>query len=99
ITQRGRGLADATSATRDAFTNTTSIPRAQKNYLVVRSDDHGSPPFVSDHLGVLSGSDGITSGALDAVDYWGYFRPTEAALAESLGVGAFPGYSAFCNDA
>jgi hypothetical protein len=44
---------------------------------VVPTDTHGCPVFLSDHYGMLSGLDW----KVDAVDWWGYRRFTEAALA------------------
>jgi pimeloyl-ACP methyl ester carboxylesterase len=77
----------------DAWSNTPQIARAQKNFLRVFSDDHGRPALVSDH-------GGVEAPPLDAIDWWGYWRPTEGALREVFGMGGLPpGYSAFCSSA
>ena len=62
------------------------MPRERRNWLRVPSDDHGTPPLVSDHLGSLAGEIFLGgSSPLDAIDWWGYWRPTDAALAEGFG--------------
>jgi hypothetical protein len=81
-----------------AFTNTSSIPADRKNVLLVHSDAHGAPALVSDHLGVQAGQDLFGVRSLDAIDWWGYARPTEGALLEVFGR-PFAGYSAFCREA
>ena len=81
--------------------NNTSASAQPLNYLVVPSDDAGSTPLVSDHGGVTAGADladPTRMQPLDAIDWYGYWRPTEGALAEAFG-DPFAGYSAFCSDA
>jgi len=63
------------------WANTPQIARAQKNILGVRSDNWGSPELVSEHLGVLSGwAVGMGPQPLDAIDWYGYWRPVDALL-------------------
>ena len=69
---------NATDVVRAAVTKTPQITRDQKNVIVVRSDDYGSPPLVSDHLGVHGGPTDL----VDAIDWYGYWMPTDAALSE-----------------
>jgi hypothetical protein len=80
------------------FLQTESIPSEHKNLLRVYSDTHGTPTLLSDHLGVQAGQDVFGVRPLDAIDWWGYARPTEGALAEAFGA-PFDGYSAFCRAA
>jgi pimeloyl-ACP methyl ester carboxylesterase len=93
VIQAETSVGDRNSFAQGAFEATVSIPHERKNLLVVRSDAHGKPPLVSDHLGVQAGN----GRPLDAIDWWGYVRPTEAALAEALGDPAPD--SAYCNEA
>ena len=68
-----------------------------RNWLRVPSDGHGTPPLVSDHLGSLAGEIFLSAGSpLDAIDWWGYWRRTDAALAQGFGETA-DGF-AFCSD-
>ncbi|HVU00979.1 MAG TPA: hypothetical protein VHE30_04475 [Polyangiaceae bacterium] len=90
-------LTDANSASPDAWANTTTVRAADKNWLVVHSDSHGAPALVSDHLGVQF--DPASNAPLDTIDFWGYFRPTEAALDLVFGVASGGAYSPFCRDA
>ena len=66
---------------------------------VVPSDPHGDPPLVSDHLGVHAVQRTFRPDRpLDAIDWWGYWRPTEAALSEAL-LQQIPDHgSVFCVD-
>lgn len=67
--------------------------------LSIETDLHGDPPLISDHLGVQSGPALLgPDRPLDGIDWWGYWRPTEAALAEVL-LGQLPeAGSVFCTD-
>lgn len=64
-----------------AWNNTPQIPRQQKSFIAVQSDSYGDPDLVSDHLGVVAGDCGwFCTAPLDAIDWWGYWRPTEAII-------------------
>jgi hypothetical protein len=100
IIQAETSATDPNSVAPDAWNNTPQIARAQRNFLRVFSDDHGRPSLVSDHNGVQAGRSGLQVRPLDAIDWWGYWRPTEGALREIFGMGGLPpGYSAFCSSA
>ncbi|HHO50651.1 MAG TPA: alpha/beta fold hydrolase [Deltaproteobacteria bacterium] len=76
-------LASDNGATRPVWAETQALQR--RALLAIRSDLHGSPPLISDHLGVQSGDALLgPDRPLDAIDWWGYWRPTEAALQETL---------------
>jgi hypothetical protein len=45
------------------------LPAASKDYVLVRSDEHGTPPLVADHFLPLSGS-GYPADALDFYGPW-----------------------------
>lgn len=53
------------------------VPNRNKVLLVSLSDDHGCPPLRSNHLGVLSFGTVLPR---NAIDWFGYDKPTEAAL-------------------
>lgn len=95
---------DPNSSALDAWENSKTIPRSLKNWLVVHSDARGSRPLISHHYGIYAGVGGVlipnvgVETPLDAIDWWGYWRPTDAALMETLGTDT-PEFSAFCNDA
>ena len=57
------------------------VPRARKAYLVVRTDRHGSPPLVADHVSPCApfrAGAVIRSRRIDAVDYYAYWRLFDA---------------------
>ncbi len=100
IIQAETSATDPNSVAPDAWHNTPQLARAQKNFLRVFSDHHGLPALVSNHTGVQAGQDVLQFNPLDAIDWWGYWRPTEGALREAFGMNALPpGYSAFCSSA
>ena len=73
-----------------------NTPITQKNLLMIPHDSHGTPSLYSDHSGVQAYIPELIP--LDAIDWWGYWRPTEKALDEAL-KGEQGNYSAFCNKA
>lgn len=94
IIQAETSVGSANSAAPGAWRNSLVTT---KNWLVVPSDDYGEPPMVSDH----AGSTGVTGGGsppLDAIDWWGYWRPTDRAL-ESVFSPDRNGYDVFCRKA
>ena len=100
LIQAETSATDPNSVAPDAWHNTPQLARAQKNFLRVGSDEHGRPALVSDHTGVQAGQNVTHFDPLDGIDWWGYWRPTEAALSEVFGRGELPaGYSAFCSSA
>jgi pimeloyl-ACP methyl ester carboxylesterase len=78
------------SASPDAWNNAPSrISKDNKSWLRVPSDDHGTFDMKSEHAS--------SAAPVDAVDWWGYWRPTEGALIQCFTGKAPAGYSAFCN--
>lgn len=53
------------------------IPAVRKSFESIRSDDHGSPPLVADHLFPQTGRFG---GETDALDWFGLWRPFDALM-------------------
>jgi hypothetical protein len=53
------------------------LPAANKDYVLVRSDEHGTPPLVADHFLPLSGS-GYPA---DALDFYGPWKLLDALQA------------------
>jgi hypothetical protein len=53
------------------------IPAANRDYVLVRSDEHGTPPLVADHLLSLSG----TGNPPDALDFYGPWKLLDALQA------------------
>ncbi len=74
IAETAPGDPGAEGVVRRAWENTPQIPRESRNALLVRSHDHGSPALLSNHVAVT------TSGRLDAIDWFGYWKPTDAAF-------------------
>lgn len=56
-----------------SWTNTPQIPRDRKNGLLIRSDTYGVPDLISDH-------GAVSSNPVDAIDWFGYWKVTEAAF-------------------
>jgi acetyl esterase/lipase len=74
---------------RRIWENLTAVPRDRRDYVVLASDDHGSPPLVADHfLPMTSGveSDGQESPMVDALDWYGTWK-----LLDGLTACAFEG--------
>jgi acetyl esterase/lipase len=99
IIEAQTSLTDTNTASPDAWNNTKTIPRAQKNWLLVHTDGHGAPALMSDHLGVQADVGKAGGAPLDAIDWWGYWRPTEAAFQEVFGSPGAGAFSAFCSQA
>jgi hypothetical protein len=53
------------------------IPASNKDYVLVRSDEHGTPPLVADHFLSLSGS----GNPPDALDFYGAWKLLDALQA------------------
>lgn len=53
------------------------IPAEQKAFETIRSDGHGTPPLVADHLFPQTGRAG---GEIDALDWFGLWRPLDALM-------------------
>ncbi len=92
----------ATNSAAAAAWSNPPLPRDQKNWLQVHSDVamdwYYRNDLTSDHLGNLAGQLATLTFPLDAIDWWGYWRPTEAAFNEVFGM---PGalHAAFCSAA
>ncbi|MDQ3654979.1 MAG: hypothetical protein M3457_07865 [Chloroflexota bacterium] len=56
---------------------TGDIPADQQRFVLVRSDAHGQPPLVADHLFPQTAGDG---GEEDALDWYGLWRPFDALV-------------------
>ncbi len=73
VAQTSIGDPGAMGVVRRGWFNTSQIPRDRKNALLIRSDGHGSPALISDHFSIVNNE-------LDAIDWYGYWKPTEAAF-------------------
>jgi hypothetical protein len=73
IAESAPGDPSAEGVVRRGWANTPQIPREQRNALLVHSDHHGDPALLSNHLGV-------SGDRVDAIDWYGYWKPTVAAL-------------------
>ena len=47
-------------AARKICSESTAVPPGNKNLIIMRSDDHGTPPLVADHFQPLAGDDALT---------------------------------------
>lgn len=78
---------------RRIFAEATTVPRERKRFLFYRTDRHGYPPLVADHMaptgansrlddgeGVLRGLQ-LGLGGVDALDRAGFWRVADATLA------------------
>ncbi len=79
-----------------AIKNSTKIPAANKNMIVLHSDDYGSPALKADHIAALApelpSGDALTDismelwGAkIDAMDYYGFWKPTDGLIETAFG--------------
>ena len=94
IIQAQSSASDPNSAAPNAWANSPTLER-NANWLRVPSDLYGLPPLLSVHDGSLAAPGGNPLQPLDAIDWWGYWRPTEAAVRAAFGQpGA--GYDPFC---
>jgi pimeloyl-ACP methyl ester carboxylesterase len=55
----------------------TNIPSNRQRFVMVRSDEHGRPPLVADHLFPQTAGAG---GEEDALDWYGLWRPFDAIV-------------------
>ncbi len=80
------GDRDRIVADRDAkaiFLGTPQIPLGRKDYIVVRTDRHGSPPLVADHVSPCAPVRPhglIRARRINALDYYAYWRLLDALL-------------------
>jgi pimeloyl-ACP methyl ester carboxylesterase len=68
------------------YEGATSVPAADKNYVVLRSDNHGEPDLVAEHLSPCALDEDFDSGVgrlrerfkvrmvTDSLDYYGYWK-------------------------
>ncbi len=79
---------------RRIYRETTQIAAADKDFVIIRSDDHGVPSLVANHFAPLSFVDGARAGLLggfgprasrveiqyapDALDYYGFWKLLDA---------------------
>jgi len=56
------------------FYGASQIPLEDKDFVWVRSDDHGDPPLVADHAAPT------TLGGADALDYYGFWKLLDGLL-------------------
>jgi len=73
---------------RQIFEQATSLPRADRNYVLMKTDLHGQPPLWADHFSPMAFDGTITratgaaalaapkgvNSATDALDYYGYWK-------------------------
>ncbi len=77
---------------REIFAEATAIPPSRKRFILFRSDRHGFPPLVADHMaptgtdpkldngeGVLRGLQ-LSMGEVNAMDHAGFWRITDLTL-------------------
>ncbi len=70
---------------RRIFVETTSIPLADKDYIIINSDRHGSTALNADHFAALAGRASRWSlFEPDALDFYGYWRLADALLASAF---------------
>ena len=61
------------------FRGTPQIPADRKDYVVVRTDRHGAPPLVADHISPCCTTRGRRRGlGVNAIDYFAYWRLFDA---------------------
>ncbi|MFP4058464.1 MAG: chlorophyllase/cutinase-like alpha/beta fold protein [Candidatus Brocadiia bacterium] len=68
-------------AAKDLFRQVSHIPPERKDYVLVRSDDHGEPPLVADHLSPCSPlrpHPVFPGRRIDALDYYAYWKLFDA---------------------
>jgi acetyl esterase/lipase len=68
---------------RRIFRGTPQIPAGRKDYVLVRTDRHGSPPLVADHVSPCSPmrpNPIIRGRRINALDYYAYWRLLDALL-------------------
>lgn len=99
LLQAATSARDPNSSVPVAWAKTPELPT--RNWLRIPSDAHGAPPMVSNHDASGSGPDAVTRlvSPLDAVDWWGYRRPTDGALAVAFtrDRGSYNPFSAGCD--
>jgi len=69
------------AAGKEIFKGTPQIPLDRKDFITVRSDRHGVPPFVADHVSPCAPVRPLpilTGHRVDAVDYYAYWRLFDA---------------------
>jgi len=69
------------AAARDIFLHIPQIPADRKDYVIVRTDRHGAPPLVADHLSPCSPvrpHPVFTSRRINALDYYAYWKLLDA---------------------
>lgn len=59
------------SAAGIAWERLVNVPRDQRDFIELRSDDHGSPVLVADHSAPSTGGE---SGETDALDWYGFWK-------------------------
>ncbi|MEW6071612.1 MAG: alpha/beta fold hydrolase [Planctomycetota bacterium] len=94
------GDADGVTGARDAeriYRESTAVSAANKDLLVLRSDAHGRPRLVADHLAAAAvdsrygrampyttNEARISRWGVDALDWWGLWRPFDALCAAAF---------------
>ena len=75
VGDQDRMVGDASA--KDIFLGAEAIPRENKNYIVVRTDRHGEPPLVADHMSPCSPIAPVwflPGRRIDAIDYYAYWK-------------------------
>jgi len=78
------------ASARRIFLGSSRVPAANKNYVVIHSDDHGVPPLVSDHFSPCAAESldadrdadrrDWRNRTRDALDYFGYWKLCDGLL-------------------
>lgn len=80
------GDADSVAGQHEAqriYTEATAVPREDKDFVLLRSDDHGSPPLLAHHLTALAlgapgAGDDTPHREIDALDFFGPWKLFDA---------------------
>jgi len=61
------------------FRGATQIPADRKDFVVVRTDRHGSPPLLADHVSPCCSTRARRRGlGINAIDYYAYWKLFDA---------------------
>jgi len=66
---------------RQIWAKLDQIPLDRRDYITILSDSHGQPPLIADHELPATAPFAGASGVLDALDWYGLWRPFDALVA------------------